>query len=95
MDTQTLQNQITELQKQVKTLERISIQIDMDPVTVLYLNKQIVDIVTPIIAALPTQTYSTLSPSGVAPTGSIWFVDTGLLTTREIYMYSGSWIQFK
>jgi TolA-binding protein len=96
MSPQELQNQIEALQKQVKELERSAIQAQMDATILLYLNKVVDGRVTIANALLPTQTYSALSPSGTAPTGSIWMKDTGVLATREIHMYSGSaWVQFQ
>jgi hypothetical protein len=80
----------------------VSIRIDINPETARTLKKLTIEsqdninIINSIIALQPTQTYSTFSPSGTAPIGSIWFKDTGLLATREIHMYSGSaWVQFK
>lgn len=96
MNNQDIPTQIDTLNKQVKYLERISIQENIDPTTYLYLVNIINTAVANYVALLPTQTYSTGTPSGAAPEGSIWFRDTGVLATREIYMYSGSgWVQFK
>ena len=88
MSPQELQNQIAVLTKKVQDLERNEIQLTLDPTISLYLST--------FVLTFPTQTYSTTSPSGGAPTGSIWFRDTGVLATREIHMYSGSaWVQFQ
>lgn len=91
MNNQELQNQIDVLTKQVRELEKNAIQVQMDPTTSLYLNK----FIDTRNATYPSQTYSTSAPSGVAPTGSIWMVNTGVLATNEIYMYSGGWIKIK
>lgn len=92
MNNQELQNQIDVLTKQVKELERISIQVQMDPTTVLYLAGAF----SSVLALRPTQTYSASSPTGTAPTGSLWMKDTGVLATNEIHVYSGSaWIRMK
>lgn len=92
MNNQELQNQIEVLTKQVEELKRVSIQVQMDPTTSLYLQPAVAQ----AALTLPTQTYSLVAPTGTAPTGSIWFYDTGVLATREIYMYSGSaWVKFK
>lgn len=86
------QQQIDILNKKIADLERKSIQINLDPTTALYLQKPINE----AIIALPTQTYSTSTPSGIAPTGSIWLYDSGLLATNEIHAYSGSaWVRIK
>lgn len=100
MQNQDTQTQIDSLNKQIKYLERISIQESFDPTTYLYLTKAITAIATVVIntilATKPTSTYSTSSPSGTAVAGSTWYKDTGVLATREIHVYSGSaWIQFK
>jgi len=92
MNNQELQNQIDVLTSKVKELERISIQVQMDATTVLYLNRAI----TAYLSTYPTQTYSTSSPSGTAVAGSLWMKDTGVLATNEIHVYSGSaWIRMK
>lgn len=92
MNNEDTQTQIDSLNKQVKYLERISIQESFDPTAYLYLLKAI----NSILALAPTQTYSTSTPSGTAPTGSLWMYDTGVLATREIYVYSGvAWIKMK
>jgi hypothetical protein len=92
MSPQELKNQIDVLTNEVKELKRISIQVQMDPTTVLYLGSAFAS----ALALFPTQTYSTSSPSGTAPTGSLWMRDTGLLATNEIHVYSGSgWVQMK
>jgi len=96
MENTNVQKQVDDLETAVKQLKRASIQIDMDPTTALYLNQVVTSQVNAVVALLPTQTYSGSLPSGVAPTGSVWFYDTGSLATREIYVYSGSgWVQFK
>lgn len=96
MDTTTLQKQLEEITVAIAQLKRASIQIDIDPTTALYLNPIVSAQVTTAVATLPTQTYSGSLPSGVAPTGSVWFYDTGSLATREIHVYSGSaWVRFK
>ena len=85
MDIQTLQNQIDGLNSRIMELERNAIQINIDPTTTLYLKN-----------AVGSQMYSTASPTGSAPTGSIWFRDTGVILNNEIHMYSGSaWIRIK
>lgn len=95
MNNQELQNKIEVLTKQVEELKRASIQVQMDPTTALYLQPFVTIAVNVALATYPTQTYSSSSPSGTAPTGSVWFYDTGVLATRAIYVYAGSWIQFK
>ena len=95
MTPQELQNQIDVLTNQVKELERISIQVQMDPTTVLYLQPAVTTALNTALLIYPTQTYSTSLPSGTAPTGSVWFYDTGVLATRAVYVYNGGWIQFK
>lgn len=96
MSPQELQNQIEALNRQVKELERISIQVQMDPTIVLYLGNAFTTAITNLLALQPTQTYSASSPSGTAPTGSLWMRDTGVLATNEIHVYSGSaWIKMK
>lgn len=96
MNTQELQNQIEVVDKRVKTLERIAIQLKLDPQTKLYLDKEINDLITVAVALLPTQTYSSSTPSGTAVAGSIWMQNTGSLATNTIWMYSGSaWVQIK
>ena len=92
MDIQTLQNQIDELNGKIAVLERNAIQINIDPTISLYLTQA----VSKYVSTLPTQTYSTVAPTGVAPTGSIWLRDTGVLATNETHVYSGSaWVQIK
>ena len=96
MSPQELQNQIEELKRSIKELERISIQVQMDPTIVLYLGNAFNQSITNVLALRPTQTYSTASPSGSAPTGSLWMKDTGVLATNEIHVYSGSgWVRMK
>lgn len=96
MDTQELKKQIDSLAVAIAKLQRASIQIDIDPTTALYLNPIVSAQVATAVATLPTQTYSGSLPGGVAPTGSVWFYDTGSLATREIHVYSGSaWVRFK
>ena len=88
--------QIESLINRISVLERNAIQLNIDPTTTLYLNKSITDTLNTILVTLPTQTYSLSTPSGVAPIGSVWFYDTGVLATREIYSYSGlGWVKFK
>lgn len=100
------QQQLDKLKNEVKRLQDISIKIMIDPETDLVLKNQtirslenintITSTVSAQIALLPTITYSTLSPSGTPPTGSLWFKDTGTFATREIHQYSGTaWVQFK
>ena len=85
MDIQQLQQQIEDLKSRIDDLERSAIQINVDPMTVLYLKN-----------AVGAQIYSTSTPSGSAPTGSIWFRNTGVIANNEIHMYSGSaWAQIK
>lgn len=85
-----LQQQIDTLSKQVQGLERSAIQVNFDPTTKLYLQT----VINEQIALLPTQTYSTSTPSGTAPIGSIWLYNSGILATNAIYAYSGSaWVQ--
>lgn len=91
MSPQELQNQIEIINKRVITLERIAVQLKLDPQTKLYLDKEIND----IIALYPTQTYSTSTPSGTAVTGSIWMQNTGSLATNTIWMYNSGWQQIK
>lgn len=92
MLNEELQKEIELLKKRSDVLERIAIQLNLDPTTKLYLDKEINN----IIATYPTQTYSTSAPSGTAITGSIWMVNTGSLATNSIWMYSGSaWVQIK
>lgn len=87
-----LQQQIDTLSKQVQDLERSAIQVNFDPTTKLYLQT----VINEQIAFQPTQTYSTSTPSGVAPTGSIWLYNSGTLATNAIYAYSGTaWVQIK
>ncbi len=95
MDTQDLQKQIDDLSKRTDFLERISIQLDVDPTTAIYLQQAVTPLVAAILLTYPTQTYSNSSPSGTAPTGSVWFYDTGVLATRAVYVYNSGWIQFK
>ena len=95
MDTTDLQNQIDKLSDRIDFLERISIQLDVDPTTAIYLQQAVTPLVTAILLTYPTQTYSTSAPSGTAPAGSVWFYDTGVLATRAIYVYNGGWIQMK
>lgn len=96
MNNQEIQNQIEVLTKKVQELERISIQVQMEPTTVLYLSNAFSSSITATLALQPSQTYSSGSPSGSAPTGSIWMKDTGVLSTNEIHMYSGSgWVRMK
>lgn len=87
MDEQTtnLLNKVEQLTKMVSQLERSSIQLNMDPTTILYLKKVTAQI-----------KYSTLAPSGVYPSGSIWVQDTGALATNKIFVSSGTaWVQVK
>lgn len=98
MDNNNLQEQIDELKKEVQRLKDTSIKIGVDPdtykVLVNLLSKPITDAVQTSISA--TQVYSTLSPSGVAVSGSIWCKNTGIPSTSEIYVSDGaSWIQVK
>jgi len=94
-DTQQFQAEIDRLTARVEHLERISIQLDIDPNTSVYLDVPITAGVAKALALQPTVTYSTSLPSGLAVNGSTWYYDTGLLATREIYIYQGSWIKFK
>jgi hypothetical protein len=92
------QTQIDELKNEVQRLKDISIKIGIDPdtykVLVNILNPAITSAVQSSISA--TQTYSVLSPSGSAPVGSIWFKNTGVLATNQLFMYDGSsWVQIK
>jgi hypothetical protein len=88
----SIKKEAESLKKIVLELERISIKVQMDPTTILYL----AGAVRTILASLPTQTYSVSSPTGTAPTGSLWMKDTGVLATNEIHVYSGSaWIRMK
>jgi len=96
MNNQELQNQIEVLTKQVEELKRTSIQVQMDPTTVLYLGAAFNTAINNVLATKPTQTYSTSTPSGTAPTGSLWMYNSGSLATNEIHVYSGSaWIRMK
>lgn len=96
MSPQELQNQIDVLTKQIKELERISIKLDMDVTSILYLQPAVQQAVAAVLLTYPTQTYSTVTPTGTAPTGSIWMQNTGVLATNTIWMYSGSgWTQIK
>lgn len=96
--------ELQELIKRVSYLERVAIQLNIDPTARKYLEAIINSLtslavssaVTTAVATLPTQIYSFSSPSGSAPTGSIWMKDTGVLSTNEIHMYSGSgWVRMK
>lgn len=96
MDTQDLQKQIKDLSNRIDFLERISIQLDIDPTTQVYLQQAVSAFITSTLALAPTQTYSTSAPSLTAPTGSLWMEDTGVLATNKIHVYSGSaWIRMK
>lgn len=96
MEENDVKKQINDLYDIVAQLKRASIQIDIDPTTALYLKPIVAAQVATAVATLPTQTYSGSLPGGVAPTGSVWFYDTGSLATREIHVYSGSaWVRFK
>lgn len=100
MNNQELQNQIEILNQQVKRLEQIAIQLNIDPNTRKFLDAIVTTLtasaVASAVATLPSQTYSTSSPSGSAPQGSLWMKDTGVLATNEIHIYSGSaWIRMK
>ena len=91
-----LQQQIDTLSKQVQDLQRSAIQVNFDPTTKLYLQTVINEQIALQLALQPTQTYSTSTPSGVAPTGSIWLYNSGTLATNAIYAYSGTaWVQIK
>lgn len=84
-----------ELNKKVESIEReikrITINESPDPQTYKYL----INIIYNYVNTLPSQTYSTSAPTGVAVTGSIWCEDTGVLATRKIWVYNGGWIQMK
>ena len=96
MNPQELQNKIGVLEKQVEELKRVSIQVQMDPTTILYLGNAFDTAITDILLTKPTQTYATTLPSGTAPTGSLWMYNSGSLATNEIYVYSGTiWVQMK
>lgn len=95
MGNQELQKEIELLKKRSEILERIAIQLKLDPQTALYLGN-FVDNRFSTSTSIPSQTYSASSPSGTAPIGSIWMEDTGVLATRKIHVYSGSsWVQMK
>ena len=84
--------QIIELNKRIADLERNQIQVQLDPTISLYLQVPI----DAAIALLPTQTYSTSVPSGIAPIGSIWLYNSGTLSTNAIYAYTSiGWTQIK
>ncbi len=93
--SQDLPEAVADLEKKVDALERISIKVNTDPVVALYLKPVVQVAVDLALLTYPTQTYSNSSPSGTAPSGSIWFYDTGVLATREIHVYNGGWIRFK
>lgn len=80
-------NQIEVLSQKIQSLERNQIQVQLDPTIALYLSV--------FLNTKPTQTYSTSTPSGVAPTGSIWMQNLGSLVTNTIWIYSGGWVQIK
>lgn len=95
---QDLQTQVEELTKEVQRLKDISIKIGIDPdtykVLVNILNPAIVSAVQTSISG--TQVYSIVAPSGIAPVGSIWFQNTGVLATNKLFMYDGvGWSQIK
>lgn len=96
MSNEELQKRIDTLAKDIKVIERGTIKVQLDPVASLYL-KKFVDIeVEALLLTKPTQTYSTASPSGDAPQGSLWMKDTGALATNEIHVYSGTaWVRMK
>ena len=94
-DTQQFQAAIDRLTARVEHLERISIQLDIDPNTGIYLDVPISAGIVKALALRPVVTYSTSLPSGVAIDRSTWFYDTGVLATRAIYIYNGGWIQMK
>jgi len=92
MSPQELQNKVEALRKEIAILGQYSIGPKIDPQTSVYLTKFVNDINN----LLPTQTYSTSTPSGAAVAGSLWMRDTGTLATNTIHVYSGSaWVQIK
>lgn len=94
MSNEEIQKEIDGLKARTAFLEKIAIQLNLDPQTALYLSSFLFSSISG--GAIPTSTYSASSPSGTPATGSVWYKDTGVLATREIHVYSGSaWIQFK
>jgi hypothetical protein len=83
---------IQDIDNRVVDLEQAKIQLNMDPTTALYLKK----VLGTLLTTYPTQTYSASGPSGIAPIGSVWFQDTGVLATNAIYVSNGTaWVQIK
>lgn len=104
MNIQELQNQVVDLQNQVAYLNKVAIQLNIDPTARKYLEtiinaltaSAVASAVATAVATLPSQTYSLSAPSGSAPQGSLWMKDTGVLATNEIHVYSGAaWIRMK
>lgn len=95
---QDLQTQVEELTKEVQRLKDISIKIGIDPDTYKVLTNLLTPAITTAVqnSISATQVYSVSSPSGTAPVGSIWFKNTGVLATNQLFMYDGaSWVQIK
>lgn len=85
-----LKNDLQQAIQRISDLERVSIQANIDPITLLYLNTAINKTSNPT-----SSTYSLSAPSGVAVTGSTWFQTSADFVTKKIFCYSGSsWIQF-
>jgi len=91
-----MQEQIDKINKELSRLNIISIQKNINPETYKNLTELLRPFIVSIIATYPTQTYSTSSPTGTAPVGSIWIKYTGSLATNEIWSYSPTgWVQIK
>lgn len=96
MNLSDIEKEIDSINKKIEDLDLRSIGAVMEPTTGLYLENFINPLITKALETLPTTTYSAGAPTGTAPTGSVWYEDTGVLATRKIHVYSGSaWIQFK
>jgi hypothetical protein len=96
MDQNNIQEQIVDLQNSIDALEAISLKVNLDPDTVAIIKNIITPMITALQVSLPTLTYSTTAPTGVAPKGSVWFQNSGSVPTNGIFSYSGSaWVQIK
>lgn len=85
--------EIKGLQRQVLSLQKISIKESFDPLAFLYLKRAVMEVFS---SSIPSVTIANSAPSGTAVTGSTWYVETGSMATREIWVYTGSlWAQYK